>query len=158
MTAVIIWFLTALIGPRMDEGGPIAHPGSLGTFHTKAECEKAALGVVKKLTSPGQVATYSCVKGSENSPESYRGENEKEYQVPVPLPEVFVVLIGKAHLPEGLHWEPQSVWPTKEQCQIEADKKQSETTQPDYDRGNMNRNWPIFKCVVYKPTVKRARY
>ena len=26
MTAVIVWFLIVLTGPRMDEGGPIAHP------------------------------------------------------------------------------------------------------------------------------------
>ena len=32
---------------------------------------------------------------------------------------------------------------------------QGETTQPDYDHGG-NRNWPAFKCVVYKPTLKRA--
>jgi hypothetical protein len=43
----------------------------------------------------------------------------------------------------------------KGQCLIEADKKQSETAQPDYDRGG-NRNWPAFKCAVHKPTVKRA--
>ena len=158
-TAVILWFLMATTGPRMDEGGPIAHPHSLAHFHTKAECEKGALKIVKENTLPGQVTTYSCVKSSDQNPdvpESYgNDETSKVYQVPVPLPEVYVVLIGRAHEPEGLHWEAQSVWPTKEQCQIEADKKQSETTQPDYDHGG-NRNWPAFKCVVYKPTVRKA--
>ena len=76
-------------------------------------------------------------------------------KVPVPLPEVYVVLIGRAHEPDGLYWEPQSVWSTKGSCLTEADKKQSEMAQPDYDHGG-NRNWPAFKCAVYKPTVKRA--
>lgn len=128
----------------MDDGGPIAHLHVLAQFRTKAECERSALKIVKKSTLPGQVTSYSCGDG-----------NEKVYQVPVPLSEVYVVLIGRAHEPEGLHWEPQSVWPTKERCQIEADKNQSETTQADYDHGG-NRNWPAFRCTVYKPTVKRA--
>jgi hypothetical protein len=142
----------------MDEDGPIAHPRSLAHFHTKTECEKKALKIVKENMLPGQVTTYSCVKGSDqgpDAPESYGNDETKVYQVPVPLPEVYVVLIGRAHEPDGLYWEPQSVWSTKEQCQIEADKKQSETTQPDYDHGG-NRNWPAFKCAVYKPAVKRA--
>jgi hypothetical protein len=37
----------------------------------------------------------------------------------------------------------------------ETDKKQSEASQPDYDHGG-NRNWPAFRCAIYKPTVKRA--
>ena len=44
---------------------------------------------------------------------------------------------------------------TKRECLIEAYKKQSETSQPDYDHGG-NRNWPAFKCAVYKPTAERA--
>jgi hypothetical protein len=143
----------------MDEGGPIAHPHSLAHFHTKAECEKKAVKIVKEKTLPGQVTTYSCVKSSDQDPdvpESYGNEEaSKVYQLPVPLPEVYVVLIGRAHEPDRLHWEPQSVWSTKERCQTEADKKQLETTEPDYDHGG-NRNWPAFKCAVYKPTVKRA--
>jgi hypothetical protein len=141
--AVVVWFLMATTGPRMDEGGPIAHPHSLANFHTRAECEKGARKIVKENTLPGQVTTYSCVKSSDQDPEvpeNYGGAS-KVYQVPVPLPEIYVVLIGRAGEPDGLHWEPQSVWSTKEQCQIEADKKQSETTQPDYDHGG-NRNWP----------------
>jgi hypothetical protein len=156
-TALMIWALSpsaardtspvdliALTGPRMDEGGPIAHPHVLAHFHTKAECEKKALKIVKENTLPGQSTSYSC-----------GGDNEKEYWVPVPLPEVYVVLIGRVREPAGLHWEPQSVWSTKDQCLIEADKKQSEASQPDYDHGG-NRNWPAFRCAVYKPTVKRA--
>jgi hypothetical protein len=108
---------------------------------------------------PPQVTSHSCVKSSDQDPdvpESYGNEKtSKVYQVPVPLPEVYVVLIGRAHEPAGLYWEPLSVWSTKGQCQIEADKKQSETAQPDHDHGG-NRNWPAFRCVVYKPTVKRA--
>jgi hypothetical protein len=42
-TTAILWFLMATTGPRMDEGGPIAHPGGLAYFHTKAECGKKAL-------------------------------------------------------------------------------------------------------------------
>ena len=99
--AVILWFLMATTGPRMDEGGPIAHPHSLAHFHTKTECEKNALKVVKENTLPGQVTTYSCVKSSDQDPdvpESYgNDETSKVYQVPVPLPEVYVVLIGRAH-------------------------------------------------------------
>jgi hypothetical protein len=135
----------------------MAHPHSLAHFHTKTECERKALKIVKENTLPGQVTSYSCIKSSEqdpNTPESY-GNNEKLYQVPGPLPEVYVVLIGRAREPDGLHWEPQSVWSTKEKCQTEADKKQLETTQPDYDHGG-NRNWPAFRCVVYKSTLKRA--
>jgi hypothetical protein len=97
------------------------------------------------------------VKSSDQDPdvpESY-GDASNSYQVPVPLPEAYVVLIGRAHEPVGLYWEPQSVWPTKRECLIEADKKQSETAGPDYDHGG-NSNWPAFKCVVYKPTLKRA--
>src|SRR6476619_1384644 len=63
--AVILWFLMATTGPRMDDGGPIAHPHSLAHFHTKAECEKKALEIVKENTLPGQVTTYSCVKSSD---------------------------------------------------------------------------------------------
>jgi hypothetical protein len=33
----------------------------------------------------------------------------------------------------------------------EADKKQSEASQPDYDHGG-NRNWPAFRYAIYKPT------
>ena len=156
-SAVILWFLMATTGPRMDEGGAIAHPHSLARFQTKTECEKKALKIVKEKTLSGQLTTYSCVKSSDqdpNAPESYGGASNV-YQVPAPLPEVYVVLIGRAHEPVGLYWEPQSVWPSKRECLIEADKKQSETAQPDYDHGG-NRNWPVFKCVVYKPTVKRA--
>jgi hypothetical protein len=143
ISAVILWSLIATTGPRMDDGGPIAHPHSLAQFRTKTECEKKALKIVKENTLPGQITTYSC------------GDDEKVYERPVLLPEVYVVLIGRAHEPDGLYWEAQSVWSAKEQCQSEADKKQSESTQPDYDhRGN--HNWPAFKCVVYKPTVKRA--
>jgi hypothetical protein len=131
--AVILWFLMATTGPRMDEGGPIAHPHSLAHFHTKTECEKNALKVVKENTLPGQVTTYSCVKSSDQDPdvpESYgNDETSKVYHVPVPLPEVYVVLIGRAHEPDGLYWEPQSVWSTKGQCQIEAEKK---LTAPPY--------------------------
>jgi hypothetical protein len=58
--AAILWFLMATTGPRMDEGGPIAHPHSLAHFHTKAECEKKALEIVKENTLPGQVTTHSC--------------------------------------------------------------------------------------------------
>jgi hypothetical protein len=133
----------ATTGPRMDDGGPIAHPHALAQFRTKADCERSALKIIEKSTLPGQVTTYSC------------GDDEKIYERPVPLPEVYVVLIGRAHEPDGLYWEPQSVWSTKGQCQTEADKKQSETTQPDFDHGG-NRNWPAFKCAVYRPTVKRA--
>jgi hypothetical protein len=69
MTAIIVWFLMVLTGPRMDEGGPIAHPGSLGSFHSKTECEKRSLEVVKKHTLPGQMTTYSCVKSSDQDPD-----------------------------------------------------------------------------------------
>lgn len=160
MTAVIVWFLMVLTGPRMDEGGPIAHPAYLGSFQSKAECEKRSLEVVKKRTLPGQSTTYQCIKSNDQGePGSSSAEppdgKEKVYERPVPLPEVYVVLIGRAHEPDGLYWEPQSVWSTKGSCLTEADKKQSETAQPDYDHGG-NRNWPAFKCAVYKPTVKRA--
>ena len=57
--AVILWFQMATTGPRMDEGGPIAHPHSLAHFQTKAECEKKALEIVKENTLPGQVTTHS---------------------------------------------------------------------------------------------------
>jgi hypothetical protein len=52
--AVILWFLMATTGPRMDEGGPIAYPHSLAHFHTKTECEKKALNIVKENTLPGR--------------------------------------------------------------------------------------------------------
>jgi hypothetical protein len=72
-SAVIFWFLMATTGPRMDDGGPIAHPRSLANFQTKAECEKKALEIVKERTLPGQSTTYSCVKSGINPsvPESY---------------------------------------------------------------------------------------
>ena len=118
MTAVIVWFLMVLTGPRMGEGGPIAHPSDLGSFQSKAECEKRSLEVVKKHTLPGQSTLYQCIKS--NNDGEYGGYADeklgKVYEALGPLPEVYVVLIGRAHEPEGLHWEPQSVWPTKEQC------------------------------------------
>jgi hypothetical protein len=68
--AIILWFLMATTGPRMDEDGPIAHPRSLAHFHTKTECEKKALKIVKENMLPGQVTTYSCVKGSDQGPDA----------------------------------------------------------------------------------------
>jgi hypothetical protein len=60
------------------------------------------------------MTTYSCVKKSSDQdpyvPESYGNDETSKYEVPVPLPEVYVVLIGRAHEPVGLYWEPQSVW------------------------------------------------
>ena len=97
-TAVTFWFLMALTGPRMDDGGPIAHPGSLANFKTKAECEKKALEIVKERTLPGQSTTYSCVERGidPSAPASYGDDKtSKVYEVPVPLPEVFVVLINR---------------------------------------------------------------
>ena len=67
MTAVIVWFLMVLTGPRMDEGGPIAHPAYLSSFHSKAECEKRSLEVVKKRTLPGQSTTYQCIKSNDHA-------------------------------------------------------------------------------------------
>src|SRR5580704_11501376 len=136
--AVILWFLMATTGPRMDEGGPIAHPHSLAHFHTKTECEKNALKVVKENTLPGQVTTYSCVKSSDQDPdvpESYgNDETSKVYHVPVPLPEVYVVLIGRAHEPAGLYWEPQSVGPRKGNAKLRPirnnQKRPNPTTTP----------------------------
>ena len=45
-------------GPRR----PDSPPPQPGPFHTKAECEKKALEIVKENTLPGQVTTYSCVQ------------------------------------------------------------------------------------------------
>src|SRR5690242_7088910 len=118
------WTLTVQTGPRMDDGAPISYPSTIH-FRTRADCQMSALKCVKERTLPGQVTTDSCAAGEE------LGEREKVYERPVPVPEVYVVLIGRAHAPEGLRWEPQSVWPTKEQCKAEADKKQSEAASPD---------------------------
>ena len=84
--AVILWFQMATTGPRMDEGGPIAHPHSLAHFQTKAECEKKALEIVKENTLPGQVTTHSKGKSSDQDPDvpqSYGNEKtSKVYRCP----------------------------------------------------------------------------
>jgi len=62
---------------------------------------KTALEIVKENTLPGQLTTDSCVKSSDQIqiPEVMATITSKVYQVPVPLPEVFVVLIGRAQSP-----------------------------------------------------------
>ena len=52
---------------------------------------------------------------------------------------------------------PSKTWVSRAEIVAHAPARSPmrKTAQPDYDHGG-NRNWPAFKCPVYKPTVKRA--